>query len=175
MNIPDSKVHGAKMGPFWGRQDPGGLHLVIRDVICGVSLNTTQVKADSNEAQTTGMVSVVQTLAWRQSATTHYRSQWWATHMWSSEFTKGYDNFTILLIHLIITHSVPWCNCKEVKGNQHRYFQNTPMKQTSGGISKIETKYNNFRSSKCIWICRLQNSVYIVSASTRNRATAFVA
>ena len=24
--IPDSKVHGADMGPIWGRQDPGGPH-----------------------------------------------------------------------------------------------------------------------------------------------------
>ena len=24
---PDSKVHGAKMGPIWGRQDPGGPHV----------------------------------------------------------------------------------------------------------------------------------------------------
>ena len=24
---PDSKVHGANMGPFWGRQDPGGPHV----------------------------------------------------------------------------------------------------------------------------------------------------
>ena len=34
--IPDSKVHGANMGPIWGRQDPGGPHigtmnLAIRD------------------------------------------------------------------------------------------------------------------------------------------------
>ena len=26
-NIPDSKVHGAKMGPIWGRQDPDGPHV----------------------------------------------------------------------------------------------------------------------------------------------------
>ena len=37
-NIPDSKVHGAKMGPIWGRQDPGGPHvgpmnLVIWDTV----------------------------------------------------------------------------------------------------------------------------------------------
>ena len=25
--IPDSKVHGAYMGPIWGRQDPGGRHV----------------------------------------------------------------------------------------------------------------------------------------------------
>ena len=25
--IPDSKVHGANMGPIWGRQDPGGPHI----------------------------------------------------------------------------------------------------------------------------------------------------
>ena len=24
--FPDSKVHGANMGPIWGRQDPGGTH-----------------------------------------------------------------------------------------------------------------------------------------------------
>ena len=24
---PDSKVHAANMGPIWGRQDPGGLHV----------------------------------------------------------------------------------------------------------------------------------------------------
>ena len=26
-NNPDSKVHGANMGPIGGRQDPGGLHV----------------------------------------------------------------------------------------------------------------------------------------------------
>ena len=26
-NYPDSKVHGANMGPTWGRQDPGGPHV----------------------------------------------------------------------------------------------------------------------------------------------------
>ena len=25
--VPDSKVHGANMGPTWGRQDPGGPHV----------------------------------------------------------------------------------------------------------------------------------------------------
>ena len=24
---PESNVHGAKMGPIWGRQDPGGPHV----------------------------------------------------------------------------------------------------------------------------------------------------
>ena len=26
-DTPDSKVHGANMGPIWGRQDPGGPHI----------------------------------------------------------------------------------------------------------------------------------------------------
>ena len=35
---PDSKIHGAHMGPIWGRQDPGGpdvgpLNFAIWDVI----------------------------------------------------------------------------------------------------------------------------------------------
>ena len=25
--IPDSKVHGANIGPIWGREDPGGPHV----------------------------------------------------------------------------------------------------------------------------------------------------
>ena len=38
IRVPDSKVHGASMGPTWGRQDPGGPHvgpmkLAIRGVI----------------------------------------------------------------------------------------------------------------------------------------------
>ena len=37
-NNPGSKVHGANMGPIWGRQDPGGPHvgpmdLAIREAI----------------------------------------------------------------------------------------------------------------------------------------------
>ena len=26
-NFPDSKVHGANLGPIWGRQDPSGPHV----------------------------------------------------------------------------------------------------------------------------------------------------
>ena len=26
-NFPYNKVHGANMGPTWGRQDPGGTHV----------------------------------------------------------------------------------------------------------------------------------------------------
>ena len=41
---PDSKVHGANMGPIWGRQDPCGPHVgpmnfVIRDTVMSVPSN----------------------------------------------------------------------------------------------------------------------------------------
>ena len=41
-NTPDSKGHGANMGPIWGRQDPGGPHvcpinLAIWDIIGSVN------------------------------------------------------------------------------------------------------------------------------------------
>ena len=37
-NIPENKIHGANMGPTYGRQDPGGPHvrhvnLAIRDIL----------------------------------------------------------------------------------------------------------------------------------------------
>ena len=37
MMLHDSKVHGANMGPIWGRQDPGGPHVgPMNFVIFGV-------------------------------------------------------------------------------------------------------------------------------------------
>ena len=37
--VPDSKVHGANMGPNWGRQDPGGPFVGPRNfAICSVLL-----------------------------------------------------------------------------------------------------------------------------------------
>ena len=38
--FPDNKVHGANMGPIWGRQDPGGPHVgPMNFVIWVMSLN----------------------------------------------------------------------------------------------------------------------------------------
>ena len=36
--IPDSKVHGANMGPIWRRQDPGGPVLVPWALLSGMLL-----------------------------------------------------------------------------------------------------------------------------------------
>ena len=37
---PNSKVHGANMGPTWGRQDPGGPHLGHVNLAISVNLTT---------------------------------------------------------------------------------------------------------------------------------------
>ena len=34
--FPDSKVHGANMGPIWGRQDPGGPHVGPMNLLSGL-------------------------------------------------------------------------------------------------------------------------------------------
>ena len=40
--FPDSKVHGADMGPIWGRQDPGGPHVgPMNFAIWGNTVNMT--------------------------------------------------------------------------------------------------------------------------------------
>ena len=39
---PDSKVHGANMGPTWGRQDPGGPHVGPINFAIWASLNELQ-------------------------------------------------------------------------------------------------------------------------------------
>ena len=39
VKYPDSKIHGAKMGPIWGRQDPGGPHVGLVNLAIWVMLN----------------------------------------------------------------------------------------------------------------------------------------
>ena len=43
---PDGKVHGANMGPIWGRQDPGGpdvgpMSFAIWEVVAALSRNSS--------------------------------------------------------------------------------------------------------------------------------------
>ena len=50
-DIPDSKLHGANMGPTWGRQDPGGPHvghvnLIIWDLFPRIQLIISQYWLD---------------------------------------------------------------------------------------------------------------------------------
>ena len=40
-NNPDSRVHGAKMGPTWGLSAPEGLHIGPMDLAIWVSTNCT--------------------------------------------------------------------------------------------------------------------------------------
>ena len=61
--IPDSKVHGANMGPIWGRQDPGGPHVgpmnfVIWDVLSWWYY--LQVSSLTLEQSYDALVSVIQ-------------------------------------------------------------------------------------------------------------------
>ena len=39
--FPDSKVHGANMGPIWGRQDPGGPHDGPMNIAIWVDIHAT--------------------------------------------------------------------------------------------------------------------------------------
>ena len=41
---PDSKVHGAIMGPIWGRQDPGGPHVGPMNFVIWVLFHIVKIK-----------------------------------------------------------------------------------------------------------------------------------
>ena len=47
---PDNKVHGANMGPTWGRQDPGGPHVGPMDLAIGVWLHRCHRVNESYES-----------------------------------------------------------------------------------------------------------------------------
>ena len=41
-SVPDSKVHGANMGPIWGRQEPGGPHVGLMNLAIWGYIKQTQ-------------------------------------------------------------------------------------------------------------------------------------
>ena len=45
---PDSKVHGDNMGPIWGRQDPGGLHVGPMNFVIWTAMLVFQACYDTN-------------------------------------------------------------------------------------------------------------------------------
>ena len=48
--VPDSNVHGANMGPIWGRQDEGGPHVgPMNFAIWGDMLNIMRVSQTNND------------------------------------------------------------------------------------------------------------------------------
>ena len=46
---PDSKVHGAIMGPIWGRQDPGGPHVGPMNFVIWVLFHIVKIKKELND------------------------------------------------------------------------------------------------------------------------------
>ena len=44
---PDSKLHGANMGPIWGRQDPGGPHVGPINIAIWVLMTMHEAKAST--------------------------------------------------------------------------------------------------------------------------------
>ena len=47
-DYPDSKVHGANMGPIWGRQDPGGPHVGPMNFAIWVTICKTAMYLENN-------------------------------------------------------------------------------------------------------------------------------
>ena len=86
---PDSKVHGANMGPIWGRQDPGGPHVgpmnfATWDTFKYISLNEDvwiSLKIPLKvvpKVQINSIPALVQIMAWCQPD--HYLNQWWLNY-----------------------------------------------------------------------------------------------
>ena len=84
-NTPDSKVHGANMGPIWGQQDPGGPHVSPHElcylgpcsvtcvlVILGMYCNSIQYKTYDMDKW-----SFVQWSVWWNNLSI-LKLQWWS-------------------------------------------------------------------------------------------------
>ena len=56
---PDSKVHGANMGPVWGRQGPGGPHISHMNFTIWEASETPFVKRLAKRAEKLGNVNLI--------------------------------------------------------------------------------------------------------------------
>ena len=74
---PDSKFHGATMGPIWGRQDP-----------CGPMLAHELCYLGHKRPQMCTMSLLIQVMALRQLAPSHYLNNWWPRIMALYGITK---------------------------------------------------------------------------------------
>ena len=80
-DVPDSKVHGANMGPIWGRQDPGGPHvgpmnLVLRGMYACVHPSGLHYWHWLNRMKPWG-IRVKPTIIWQPQST----KPWWRHQM----------------------------------------------------------------------------------------------
>ena len=133
--IPDSKVHGAYMGPIWGRQDPGGphegpMHFAIRDIMSfKVLLNIVDgVQTDRQMGGRTGRQTELTT-------TEHYLNQCWlifnCTHgskpQWNSNRNtklfineNAFENVFYEILAQMILSRVRWVSSTDwIHSGQH--------------------------------------------------------
>ena len=71
-NTPDNKVHGANMGPIWGRQDPGGPHVDPMKFAIWDCIQMVALWRPANTACTTCSplsTSVLPTFSWKFDTT----------------------------------------------------------------------------------------------------------
>ena len=59
MGFPDSKVHGANMGPIWGRQDPGGPHVGPMNFAISAVYPTVNIMAERSQGISSHGVDLV--------------------------------------------------------------------------------------------------------------------
>ena len=109
-NHPNSKVHGANMGPVWGRQDPGGPHVgsmnfavwAISWETCNVWMGTTLYQNINKQKLFTNCTAVL--LCWLLKISLWLRLMWendlfktlrvcvqqihsqWERHLWPCQY-----------------------------------------------------------------------------------------
>ena len=71
-SYPDSKVHGANMGPIWGRQDPGGSHVGPMNSVVWVRFNILKSKQNGPHLPLTFSYS----FSWQKSVAFCFKFQW---------------------------------------------------------------------------------------------------
>ena len=82
LTYPGSKVHGANMGPIWGRQDPGGPHF-------GPMNFTTWVVLPEYSVFSTGKVYRVSR---EKEITVKLKAWWWLMAIWYRDICNHHGN-----------------------------------------------------------------------------------
>ena len=111
-NIPHSKVHGANMGPIWGRQGPGGPHVGPMNFAIWDNWLNFHTRHQSRTHRLPGNANVIDTQIWRNEVWILLFSLIDTPHEKQSELVFGvkcYSDFKLWIYYIYyIAHGMFW-------------------------------------------------------------------
>ena len=105
---PDSQVHGANMGPTWGRQDPGRPHVGHMKIAIWVELSCLILYSpEPTKDETVELPVIIKLMYYLQIGHLSHRRQSWVSTLLGS-VVRGPATFEIQHLHKPYSSGIDW-------------------------------------------------------------------